>query len=225
MQKHSGLIQDLHAQSSATESSFRNLLAAFESFCNQATLNIERVSSQTLSSQTLSPQTMPPRVLAPAVHSLTPERKRRGALIAGIGVLIAAAVVLGIAFWPVHPTPAKSPTATAYKPAAEPATVSAASAPSAAVATKIGATPGVKGDAKPAGSPAVPGASETHAATVLGSPMEIVLEATKPSWISMNDQNGKTLFAELLTPGSPRAVTLQGSGVLRTGNAGDWTFD
>ena len=50
--------------------------------------------------------------------------------------------------------------------------------------------------------------------------MEIVLSATQPSWIAMKDREGKSLFAELLVPGSSRSVELEGSGVLRTGNAG-----
>jgi hypothetical protein len=50
--------------------------------------------------------------------------------------------------------------------------------------------------------------------------MDIVLEATEPSWVSMNDHDGKVLFAQLLVPGSGRTVKLQGTGTLRTGNAG-----
>lgn len=223
VQKHSGLIQDLHAQSSATESSFRNLLSTFESFCNQATLNIERMTPQALPPQTgsspagtaqvFSPQVQ--RAIAPAMSSPTPQRKRRGVLIAGIGVALAAAVVLAIALWPARETPLNSNASAAYKPSTEPATVSAASVPSSQAAPP---NLDVRTAEKPqalAPVAAVPPASESHAA-----PMDIVLEAAEPSWVSMNDQDGKTLFAQLIMPGSPRRVSLQGSGVLRTGNAG-----
>jgi hypothetical protein len=50
--------------------------------------------------------------------------------------------------------------------------------------------------------------------------MELALAATEPTWISMKDQDGKSMFAQLLVPGTDKNLTLDGGGVLRTGNAG-----
>ncbi len=54
VQKHTGLIGDLRTQAAATEESFRGLLSAVESFCNQAAQQIERIPTAGL-------QAPPPR--------------------------------------------------------------------------------------------------------------------------------------------------------------------
>ncbi len=204
VQKHTGLIQELRVQSSATETSFRNLLSTFESFCNQATLNIERMS--------------PPALLLPARPARVPRSKLSSAAIAGVGVVIAAGVVIGISLWPAHQATMKvdpRPSA-AYKPAGEPAIVSAASAPANAGAHIPDAH--APGTLSPSPSPSNQTPSVQPGRT--SASMEIVLNATEPSWISMKDQDGRDLFAQLLVPGSARTVNLQGGGTLRTGNAG-----
>jgi len=50
--------------------------------------------------------------------------------------------------------------------------------------------------------------------------MEIALDATEPTWVSIKDQEGKTIFAQLLTPGAGKTIRLEGGGTLRAGNAG-----
>jgi len=232
------LIQELNEHSSATETSFRNLLSTFESFCNQATLNIERMS--------------PLALLPPARAVSAPSSKLRGVAIAGIGVVLAAGVMIGVSLWPARQatTKANLPPSAAYKPPTEPATVSAAS-----VREPVSSRPAppANAGAKPVYNPPplpVAGAHvpDAHAAGALssnqspsnqppsnqppsnqppsnqspgaGSSMEIVLNATEPAWISMKDQDGQDLFAQLLVPGSARTVNLQGGGTLRTGNAG-----
>lgn len=209
VQKHAGLIHDLHAQSATTETSFRNLLSTFEGFCNQAALNIERMAPAAL----------------PAAWTRPPRVKPRGLWVAGVGAVIAVAVVIGLSFWPApNGTPAakQDPTAASARnaPSTEPATVSAASLkiPAAAAVNDP-----VKAGAKPAASrPAVPVATANAPVRTPGSgpAMEIVLNATEPSWVSMKDQDGQALFAQLIVPGSGRTVTLEGGGTLRTGNAG-----
>ncbi|HEV2200756.1 MAG TPA: RodZ domain-containing protein [Bryobacteraceae bacterium] len=205
VQKHAGLIHDLHAQSATTETSFRNLLSTFEGFCNQATLNIERMAPAAL----------------PAAWERAPRVKLRGLWVAGAGAFIAASVVIGLSLWPTHDTTlsVKQDHAAASArnaPTTEPATVSAATVKAPAP------TPANAGARPPANRPAIPvaAANSPVQTTSSGLPMEIVLDATEPSWISMKDQDGKALFAQLLVPGSARTVTLQGSGTLRTGNAG-----
>jgi cytoskeleton protein RodZ len=49
--------------------------------------------------------------------------------------------------------------------------------------------------------------------------MDVVLDATEPTWVALRTQDGSDQFSQLLVPGSPRTIKLQG-GVLRTGNAG-----
>ena len=50
--------------------------------------------------------------------------------------------------------------------------------------------------------------------------MEIALDATEATWVSIKDQDGKTLFAQLLDQGASKTIRLEGGGTLRAGNAG-----
>jgi hypothetical protein len=50
--------------------------------------------------------------------------------------------------------------------------------------------------------------------------MQVELDATSPSWISLKNADGTTMLAQLLVPGSPRTIALQGPAILRAGNAG-----
>jgi hypothetical protein len=88
VERHTGLIEDLSAQSATTEASFRNLLSSVESFCEQATRRIERVSPVALPKWPEEPR---------------PQRPRRW--VATVGSLTAGAAILGAAawLWPAHP--------------------------------------------------------------------------------------------------------------------------
>ncbi len=229
VQMHSGLIEQLNVHSSATETSFRNLLSTFESFCNQATLNIERMSPLALpapASNSASPRPVSDRsfpIQGPAARPARPNRS--GIAIAGIGVVIAAGIMIGISLWPAH----RTQPAAAYQPSAAPATVSAASVSTPAVQTQsvqtqASASPASASATQVSGSTAKPLASPSQpvarSASSTGPGMEVVLDATEPTWVSMKDLDGKDMFAQLLLPGAARTVKLQGGGVLRTGNAG-----
>lgn len=229
LQKHSGIVQDLQMQSAATESSFRNLLSTFETFCDQATRSIERMSPPaSLAAPSAGPEApslaaaaaSPPATagspsaaaFVPDVPDMTrakpPAFAPRTVWIAAAGVAVALAFVAAVWLWPAHEgaTGGKQvrSSATTYTPSTEPATVAAAGVETPA---RRPAAP-VAGAASPA-PPAGPGAA-----------MEIDLDATEPSWVSMKDQNGKLLFAQLIVPGSGKTVKLEGSGTLRAGNAG-----
>lgn len=82
MERHSELIQNLHAHSVSTETSVRNLLTTVESFCNQATRRIEMATPLPLPAAPLPPE--------------APKRSPRWWLIAGAGagILLLAALVL-----------------------------------------------------------------------------------------------------------------------------------
>src|SRR5258708_6801913 len=118
VQKHSGLIEDLHLRADAAENSFRSLLTTFEGFCNHPTRNIERMSHRML----------------PALQVQTPPVKFRRLVVAGAGAVIAVAVIIGLSLWPAHDVAvnAKQDRPASSSPnarSAEPVVVSAASAP------------------------------------------------------------------------------------------------
>jgi cytoskeletal protein RodZ len=169
----------------------------------------------------------PLALLPPARAASDPRSKLRGVAIAGIGVVLAAGVMIGISLWPARQatTNANLHPSAAYKPSTGPATVSAASVQ---VPAPAPLAPPANAGAKLVGnSPSLPAAgalssnkSPSNQSPGAGSSMEIVLNATEPSWISMKDQDGQDLFAQLLVPGSARTFNLQGGGTLRTGNAG-----
>ncbi len=86
--QHAAIIGDMRSQSAAAEESFRNLLGAVETFCDQAARQIERVS--------------PGAIAAP-----TPEPARSSSsswLIWTIaGLLVIVAITIGWLMWPARP--------------------------------------------------------------------------------------------------------------------------
>lgn len=105
VQDNTHMIQDLRQRSQATEESFRTLLSSVDTFCGQATRNLERLSAPP-APQPEAPISPPPPV---------PGQSWRGVVALAIA---AAIVVLAFMLWP-------SKTAEPMKP--RPATVSAAS--------------------------------------------------------------------------------------------------
>lgn len=93
VEQHTAQIHDLRGRSAATEDSFRNLLSAVETFCDQATHQIERVT----------PAALP----APAPSTKAP----RWVLIAVGTVLGSALLFAGFRLWPVRPAPREVPKA------------------------------------------------------------------------------------------------------------------
>lgn len=87
--QHSMLITDLRGQSAATEQSFRNLLTAVETFCDQAAQQIERVS---------------PVGAGPVIAPPRPTRRLpKWTVIAIAAVLGIAAIVTSWRLWPARP--------------------------------------------------------------------------------------------------------------------------
>jgi len=133
VEQHSTQIHDLRSQSSAAEDSFRNLLSAVESFCDQATQQIERVTPAALPAPAATADVHP-------VHSATP----RWGLIAA-GVILGGAILFGaIWLWPVRSVQSDAPrvvtaapvTAAPVPPA--PVVTAALPAPSAKTTTRSG---------------------------------------------------------------------------------------
>lgn len=106
VEQHSTQIHDMRSQSAAAEESFRNLLGAVETFCDQATQQIERVSPAAL----------------PAAR-----RRDRRWTIAAVSMLGAAVLILaGFRIWPAHAAP---PTSAPPVSSAPPPVAPAQSAP------------------------------------------------------------------------------------------------
>jgi hypothetical protein len=109
VEQHSTEIHDLRSQSSAAEDSFRNLLSAVESFCDQATQQIERVTPAALPAPALPADVGP-------VHPVHPGTPRWGLIVAG--VILAGAILFGaIWLWPVRSVQSDAPRVVTAAPA------------------------------------------------------------------------------------------------------------
>ncbi len=131
------------------------------------------------------------RIAPASALPVSPRRVHRGAL-AGAGVLIVAVAVFAAwKMWPAHPVkPALATTAPSRRPIPE-------AAPAAA----------------PASLPAPAPAAHVE-------PMRVEITASEPSWVALTGQDGRRLFAGLISPGESRRFDLEQDARLRTGNAG-----
>jgi hypothetical protein len=139
--------------------------------------------------------------------SAKPQQWQTGWLAAAGIAALATVVILWAVFRPENTEVVKAE----QMPAVE-ATIPAAKAPE-PVATPPRPTPPTVAAAKPAARLPEPVAGEPGT-------MQVELEATSPSWVSMTDGTGKTVLAQLIVPGSTRTVTVRSGTILRAGNAG-----
>jgi len=216
VQKHTEMLDDIHARTASAEESFRHLLAAVENFCTQATRQIERLPQAAL----------PAAPLAPEPAALRQHSWSRP------GPALAAGCVLGIALaslwvWLSPPSGSAAPQsasassktvppAAGKQTAPAPARVVPAPAALPAVSTNVARAPTTKAVPSPAPSTAVNGAASAGS----GSKMQLELEATEPTWTALSDASGNRLMAQLLVPGAPKSLELQTAATLRVGNAG-----
>ena len=100
VEQHAAQIHDLRAQSSAAEESFRNLLSAVETFCEQATQQIERATPGATVAGALPP-------------AATEEKDRRWILIGAGAVFGILLLVVLLRSWPARPAPVEVPKAAA----------------------------------------------------------------------------------------------------------------
>jgi hypothetical protein len=233
VQSNTRMIQDMRQTTAVTEDSFRSLLAAVDTFCSQATRQLERLSV--------------PAQLAEPPRSALPSRSWGTAIAVGI-------VVLGILSASYVLWPSKTPGTVSAK---QPVTVNAASLgeqpktahellkPDAAAPVeqrkrtahellKPNATTPVE-QPKTAreqlasnGAALVeqskPTAHEPVAAAIPETPkpgvMTVHLEASEPAWVSVTDGGGTKLFSKVLQAGESQSLGLTQTATLRTGNAG-----
>jgi cytoskeletal protein RodZ len=208
------MIQDMRQTTAVTEDSFRSLLAAVDTFCSQATRQLERLSV--------------PAQLAEPPRSALPSRSWGTAIAVGI-------VVLGILSASYVLWPSKTPGTVSAK---QPVTVNAASLgeqpKTAHELLKPNATAPV-GQPKTAreqlasnGAALVeqskPTAHEPVAPAIPETPkpgvMTVHLEASEPAWVSVTDGGGTKLFSKVLQAGESQNLGLTQTATLRTGNAG-----
>jgi hypothetical protein len=126
-----------------------------------------------------------------------PKRLRRWMIVASALAGSVAIVAASAWLWPAHP---------AAQTKKEPAIVSA-KLPNSELAAPPLTLP--EPTIAAASAPAVP-----------KPVMRIDLDATAPTWVSLVDEDGNRVAAQLLVPGSPRTFELEKGVTLRTGNAG-----
>lgn len=207
VEEHSESIRELRDTSGATEVSFRNLLTSVETFCAQATRQLERITPQALiAAPTAAPALVPMAaeasspakslhlpLTAPSAPSGTPQTNSWRAYV------IAAVVIIGIVstvvlLW--------SPKSGETEHSVSAATV----------------TPPVETPKEPA--PANPVAATSTAPESKTGVMHVDIQAREAAWVSITDESGKRLLARTLEANESRSIELSSGATLRTGNAG-----
>ena len=208
VEQHSGLIQDLRERSATTETSFRNLLSSVENFCEQATRQIERASPAVLPAAPAppappeAPLAKAPRADAePVLPRVTLLERYHGSLIGASAAIAILVVLAGLWLWPSRTPPTAAQEKAPVIVAAPPAAPNPAPNPAPSLAPSL--------------SPKLPAAPSRS--------MRVDLEATAPAWVSLIDEDGGRLMAQLLEPDAPRSFELTKGATLRTGNAGGLT--
>ena len=214
VENHSQQIGDLRENSATVEESVRSLLSTVETFCGQATRQIERYSV--------------PQLAAPApARPLAWNRNWRATLVAGIALV--GIVSFGLLLWPTKPPGGGEQTVNAASnvPARESsATPGAASLPVVAPAkpSPTGTSAARRAEpAKPKPAVADAAATSSDAVTPAGELMHVDLEAREASWVSLTDSNGKHLYIGVLQANETRSIDFTKGATLRTGNAGGLT--
>ena len=215
VEEHAESIDELKEISGATEHSFRNLLASVETFCAQATRQLERMTPPAqIQPQLPAPEPARAPIPAPAPVTMTqpatitgaearPQRSGRGWL----AYAIAAIVIIGLVSAVVLVWSPKS------GPPSEPR-VAASTAPS-SVQSPRETEPPVESPSKPSKAPKAAASPASNALL-----MHVEIEAREPSWVSVTDSSGKRLLAKTLDANETEQLDLESGATLRTGNAG-----
>jgi hypothetical protein len=197
VEDHSHSIQDLRETSGAAEESFRNLLGSVETFCAQATRQLERITPP---AQLPAPAAVPEPMPAPAPMPLTVPKAsssrgwRSYAVAAALIIGIVSAVVLLWSPKPGEPVESNVSAASVSPPAEAPHRI--APPPVAAPVEKPRVTP-------------------SNSAV-----MHVDIEARQPAWVAVTDASGKRLMAKTLEANEIQTLELTAGATLRTGNAG-----
>jgi hypothetical protein len=187
---HSHSIDELRETSGAAEESFRNLLSSVETFCAQATRQLERITPPAQIAAPAPASAATPPVTAPPFASRKNNSGRgwRSYIIAAVLIIgIVSAVVL---LWSPKPD--------------QPVDRNVAAA-------SVAAPPPVE---------APPPSSKPAEQAPNSSVMHIDIEAKQPAWVAVTDASGKRLMAKTLEANETHTLDLTAGATLRTGNAG-----
>ena len=210
VENHTHQISELRENAATAEESMRTVLSSVESFCGQATRQIQRYSAPQLPGSSLPPRSV---------------RNWRA-------ILVAAIVIMGIVFAsflllrskPHEPgdevanTVSTAPAVEPSKPEAPPDTVRhtlPTSKPKPAATNAVRPVEAAKPKEAVADVPATPAPPEA-----VSEVMHVDLEAREPAWVSITDVDGKHLYAGVLQANETRSIDLTKGATLRTGNAG-----
>jgi len=210
VENHSHLISGLRENSATVEESVRSLLSSVESFCGQATRQIQRYSA---------PQ------LPAASRPVSSRRNWRAILVAAIVVI--GIVSLSFLLWPSKPRERGDPVVNAAStaPAVEPSkpeVISGSDRPPVS-ASKLKAAP--ESTFRPV-EPAKRKPDVVDVQASAGPPepgsevMHVDLEAREPAWVSITDMDGRHLYVGVMQANETRSIDLTKAATLRTGNAG-----
>jgi hypothetical protein len=209
--EHSGMLQDLRQKSTATETSFLNLLSTFETFCDQATYKIEK----------MSPLALPP---APQETPLTGSPRTRSWARFALAVcgVVATAGIAGALLWPVpHQASSIKQEVVKQEPVKPDAVKPDAVKPDAVkpdanapVAPKVSETASAKSVA-----PAPPPVASPPKPAPSANTMQVDVSVTEPSWVTLREAEGHMLLSQLLLPGTTKSIVLEKTAILRVGNA------
>jgi hypothetical protein len=192
VEDHSRSIHELRDTSGATEESFRNLLGSVETFCAQATRQLERITPP---AQLPAPGAF--QVLTPTTPKPTSGRGWRSyAIVAILIIAIVSAVVL---LWSPRPD--------------EPAERNVAAA-------SVAPQPETPRTISPAVVPTPKPRLTTSVTTSNPSVMHVDIEARQPAWVAITDASGKRLMSKTLEANETHTLELTAGATLRTGNAG-----
>jgi hypothetical protein len=197
VEDHSHSIKDLRETSGAAEESFRNLLGSVETFCAQATRQLERITPPAqlpapaaVTAPAPTPNPMP--LTVPKASSSRGWRSYAAAAVLIIGIV--SAVVL---LWSPKPgEPVES-------------NVSAASV-----------SPPREAPHQIAPPPSAEPAAKQRAVPLNSAVMHVDIEARQPAWVAVTDASGKRLMAKTLEANETQTLELTVGATLRTGNAG-----
>jgi len=247
IEEHSRSITELKETSSAAEDSFRNLLSSVETFCAQATRQLERISTPAqlpapaLAAAPATP-TAPAIIPKPPVAASAPARSTPPQPAPAVSV--AARIPQPPAFTPsTQPLPGRGWRAYAVaaiviigvvsgvvllwspKSDSSESQVSAASVPppSAETQRKSPIETSAKNTKTAPTTPAVKAAVKHATPEAVGSnetAMHVEIEAREPAWVSVTDGSGKRLMSKTMDANETEALDLTSGAVLRTGNAG-----
>lgn len=192
VEDHSQSIHELRETSGAAEESFRNLLSSVETFCAQATRQLERI-------------TPPAQIAAPAPVSAPPvvtppfASRRSGSGRGWRSYTVAAVLIIGIVsavvlLWAPKPD--------------QPVDRNVAAA-------TVAAPPPVEAPRQ-----SMPAASKLKELPPNSSVMRIDIEAKQAAWVAITDASGKRLMAKTLEANETHTLDLTAGATLRTGNAG-----